>query len=42
MLEYVEKKRALVDALVESLCIILDEDPMAYILFGLVSQYGAF
>ncbi|CAM8945721.1 unnamed protein product [Rhodiola kirilowii] len=42
VLEYFEKKRAIVDSLSECMCDISDADFVAYLLYGLGSQYGAF
>ncbi|KAL8166346.1 hypothetical protein V2J09_007845 [Rumex salicifolius] len=42
VLGYFEKKRAIADALLECLCPVSDEDFVAYLLYGLGSQYNAF
>ncbi|GFP91711.1 hypothetical protein PHJA_001315100, partial [Phtheirospermum japonicum] len=42
ILEYIEKKRAISDSLVECLTTVSDEDFVSFLLFGIGSDYGAF
>ncbi|KAH0669839.1 hypothetical protein KY289_024332 [Solanum tuberosum] len=42
ILEYFEKKRAIVDSLAESLYVVQDDDFISFVLNGLDSSYGIF